>query len=227
MSRRTRHQSWGAFIAAGALVCTVTGCTAAPNYGEFTTLSISSPQTSASSPRVAVIGDSIESGLGLIPDQAWPELVATKEDWNVSNYSASGSGYVAIGADGVTFEKQVTDAINDKAQIVLIGASDNDLGTDITRVEAAMKSTIAQLREGLPSAKIIGYNALSGHATDSELAGLDAAVQQDVKAEGGLWINIGEPYRRIAGLVQGDNEHPTAAGQQVIARLMELALTTA
>lgn len=167
--------------------------------------------------RVAVIGDSIEAGLGLMPGEAWPELLAVDRRWGLDNLSVSGAGFVATGADGGTFASQVDAAIADNAQLVLIGASDNDLGEDDTAVTAAMTAAIDKLHTALPHARIIGYDALSGAASDDDLAPLDAALQTAVTADGGVWIDLGEPYRGQAGLVQADGEHPTAAGQQAIA----------
>lgn len=167
--------------------------------------------------RVAVIGDSIEAGLGLMPGEAWPELLAVDRRWGLDNLSVSGAGFVATGADGGTFASQVDAAIADNAQLVLIGASDNDLGEDDTAVTAAMTAAIDKLHTALPHARIIGYDALSGAASDDDLAPLDAALQTAVTADGGVWIDLGEPYRGQDGLVQADGEHPTAAGQQAIA----------
>ncbi|WP_025157453.1 SGNH/GDSL hydrolase family protein [Leifsonia aquatica] len=167
--------------------------------------------------RVAVIGDSIEAGLGLTPGEAWPDLLAVDRRWGLDNLSVSGAGFVATGADGGTFASQVDAAIADNAQLVLIGASDNDLGQDDATVTAAMTAAIGKLHTALPHARIIGYDALSGAASDDDLAPLDAALQTAVTADGGVWIDLGEPYRDQDGLVQADGEHPTAAGQQAIA----------
>lgn len=167
--------------------------------------------------RVAVIGDSIEAGLGLMPGEAWPELLAVDRRWGLDNLSVSGAGFVATGSDGDAFDDQVEAAIADHAQIVLIGASDNDLGTSTASVSAAMDAAVDRLRTALPAARIIGYGALSGSASDDDLAPLDAALETAVTARGGTWIELGEPYRDVDGLVQADGEHPTAAGQQAIA----------
>lgn len=167
--------------------------------------------------RVAVIGDSIEAGLGLMPGQAWPDLLAVDRRWSLDNLSVSGAGFVATGADGDAFDDQVEAAIADDARIVLLGASDNDLGTSTATVSAAMAAAVDRLRSALPDARIIGYGALSGSASDDDLAPLDTALETAVIAHGGEWIDLGEPYRGVDGLVQADGEHPTAAGQQAIA----------
>ncbi|MFP3465047.1 SGNH/GDSL hydrolase family protein [Leifsonia sp. SIMBA_070] len=179
---------------------------------------------SATAERVAVIGDSIESGLGLDADEAWPALVAQTEGWELDNLSVPGAGFVAQGSNGADFSAQVDAAIASKPQLVLIGASDNDLGTDMTQVADAMQTQVARLRSALPDARIVGYNALSGEAGDADLAPLDSALQQAVDAVHGSWVDLGEPYRDLAGLEQDDGEHPTLPGQQAIAAVVESKL---
>jgi acyl-CoA thioesterase-1 len=165
-------------------------------------------------PTVAVIGDSIESGDGLRPAQAWPALVAVDRRWKLENCSVSGAGFVALGDD---FGTQVEQAIALRADMVLICASDNDHGRDVSMVSAAMTAVVQRLRTALPHARILGVNALTGAVSDDDLAPLNEALRHAVTAVGGHWLDIGQPYRGHAGLVQDDGAHPTRAGQQAIA----------
>lgn len=178
----------------------------------------------AGAERVAVIGDSIESGLGLDPDESWPALLAATRGWQLSNLSVPGAGFVAQGSDGNDFSAQVASAIASRPQLVLIGASDNDLGTDPATVEKAAQKAVDEIRTALPDARIIGYNALTGEAGDDDLAPLNTALKKAVEASGGTWIDLGQPYRGRAGLVQDDGEHPTLPGQQAIAAAVGAAL---
>ncbi len=104
--------------------------------------------------------------------------------------------------------------------MVLIGASDNDLGQDDAAVAKAMTAAVERLSDALPKARLIGYNALTGEASDSDLAPLNDALKQAVTAAGGTWIDLGQPYRGQVGLVQDDGEHPTLEGQQAIASVV-------
>ena len=88
--------------------------------------------------------------------------------------------------------------------VVLIGASDNDLGQDDAAVAKAMAAAVERLSDALPKAHLIGYNALTGEASDSDLAPLNDALKQAVTAAGGRWIDLGQPYRGQVGLVQDD-----------------------
>ncbi|RDV46684.1 SGNH/GDSL hydrolase family protein [Leifsonia sp. ku-ls] len=178
----------------------------------------------AGAERVAVIGDSIESGLGLDPDESWPALVASSRGWRLSNLSVPGAGFVAQGSDGNDFSGQVATAIASRPQIVFIGASDNDLGTDPATVATAVRKAVDRIHSALPQAQIVGFNALTGQAADDDLAPLNAAVKKAVESIGGTWLDLGQPYRGQAGLVQDDGEHPTLPGQQAIAAAVEAAL---
>ena len=122
-----------------------------------------------------------------------------------------------MGDEGQDFGAQVDQAIALRADMVLIGASDNDLGRDVSTVSDAMTACVERLRTALPHARILGFNALTGLASDNDLAPLNDALRQVVTAVGGQWLDLGQPYRGRAGLVQDDGEHPTAAGQQAIA----------
>jgi acyl-CoA thioesterase I len=168
-------------------------------------------------PTVAVIGDSTDSRAGLRPAEAWPALVAVDRQWELENYSVPGAGFVANGGDEQDFGAQVDQAIALRADMVLIGASDNDLGRDVYTVSAAMTAAVERLRTALHHARILGFNPLTGAASDDDLAPLNGALHDAVTAVGGHWLDLGQPYRGQAGLVQNDGEHPTPAGEQAIA----------
>jgi len=171
-------------------------------------------------PVVAIVGDSIESGMGLEPFEAWPALVAVDRRWGLQNFSEPGAGFVAVGSTNADFNGQIDQAIAARANVVLIGASDNDLGQDDAAVAKAMAAAVERLSDALPKARLIGYNALTGEASDSDLAPLNDALKQAVTAAGGTWIDLGQPYRGQVGLVQDDGEHPTLEGQQAIASVV-------
>lgn len=224
LARRPLAAAATALTAALLGLTAFSGCAAA-NGGVAEALGTAAAPT-ASAQRVAVVGDSIESGLGLQPSEAWPALVAETRDWRLDNLSVPGAGFVAQGADGHDFSAQVDTAIASNAQLVFIGASDNDLGEDAGAVSSAMQTAVNRLHSALPDAHIVGFNALSGSASDDELAPANTALEQAVDAVGGQWLDLGQPYRGLAGLVQDDGEHPTLPGQQAIAAVVESKLGT-
>ncbi|ANF30449.1 hypothetical protein A0130_01010 [Leifsonia xyli] len=222
LARRPLAAAATAISAALLALAALSGC-AVTNGGAADAVGAASTPTAAAE-RVAIVGDSIESGLGLEPSEAWPALVAQSRGWRLDNLSVPGAGFVAQGSDGHDFSAQVDTAIAAKAQLVLIGASDNDLGQDLAEVSTAMQNAVDRVHSDLPGARIVGFNALSGAASDDDLAPLDSALQQAVEGVGGDWLDLGQPYRGLAGLVQDDGEHPTLPGQQAIAAVVESKL---
>jgi acyl-CoA thioesterase-1 len=180
-------------------------------------LNVGSAVNGGGRPVVAIVGDSIESGMGLEPFEAWPALVAIDRRWGLENFSEPGAGFVAVGSSNQSFDAQIDQAIAAKANVVLIGASDNDLGQDTASVATAMTAAVERLSDALPKAHLFGYNALTGEASDSDLAPLNDSLRAAITAAGGKWIDLGQPYRGQLGLVQDDGEHPTLEGQQAIA----------
>ncbi|WP_374010843.1 SGNH/GDSL hydrolase family protein [Leifsonia sp. LS-T14] len=226
LARRPLAAAATAATAALLALTALSGCAAAGGgAAEADAVTPSASATaSAGALRVAVIGDSIESGLGLEPSEAWPALVAASRDWRLDNLSVPGAGFVAQGSDGDDFSGQVDAAIASGAQLVLIGASDNDLGSEVSEVTAAMQTAVDRIHAALPDARIVGFSALTGQAADADLAPFDAALQKTVEAAGGTWLDLGQPYRDLAGLVQDDDEHPTLPGQEAIAAAVESKL---
>jgi acyl-CoA thioesterase-1 len=214
LARRPLAAAATVMTAALLALTALSGCAAASAASNAVTTAAS---TSPTAEHVVVIGDSIESGLGLEPAEAWPALLASAHGWRLDNLSEPGAGFVAPGPDGDNFSAQVDRAIALKPQLVFIGASDNDLDSDGAQVAAAMRQAVQRLSAALPGTRLIAFNALSGAAGDDELSGVNTSLQQAVLAAGGTWLDLGQPYRGQAGLVQDDGEHPTLPGQQAIA----------
>lgn len=217
LARRPLATAAAAISAALLALAALSGCTAA----HAGTPGPSAASLSSGALRVAVIGDSIESGLGVEPSEAWPALLAAEHGWRLDNLSEPGAGFVAKGPDGKTFSAQVDAAVATKPDVVLIGASDNDLDADESQVASAMRQAVDRLRTALPEARIVGYNALTGEASDDDLSPGDAALRTAVTASAGTWLDLGQPYRDRAGLVQDDGEHPTLPGHQAIASVVD------
>lgn len=171
------------------------------------------------------IGDSITQGRGLAPDEAWPILVARERGWTMTNLGTSGAGFRALGASGEAFAAQIDGAIALHPQIVLIGGSDNDIGkSQGLRLLAVTDSDMHRLRYGLPHATIIAISVIAPKASDTQITEIDARVAVTTALVRGIYLGIGDPLGGRAGMLQGDGEHPTAAGQAAIAAAVEAAL---
>lgn len=177
--------------------------------------------------RVVVIGDSISGGHGLSAEQAWPELLARSERWQLTNLSCDGAGVLTEGDDddcGSTYEELVERAVDLRPAVVLVQASSNDLGQDDDELAGATEQLIAEVHRLLPRARVVGLSAIwNEDAPPAQLATISAALRSAVEREGGTTVDIGQPLRGHADWMQADDVHPTARGQ----RAVEAAVRTA
>jgi acyl-CoA thioesterase I len=219
--------------------------------------------------KVATIGDSIMSGHGLDPAQAWPVLLGARESVAVSNLGCGGAGFIAVGECDTDYSGLVAEAAAEHPDVVIIQSSDNDFGEDDDDIASATTATVASLRTALPNARIIGFSTLwdqPGELPD-QVASTSDDLRSAVEAVGGTFIDLGQPLADQAArddeyddasddpsdgdgdsddgdgptsaatpaaspspmprMLQDDFEHPTAAGQQLLAEAIEAALEAA
>ncbi|WP_186317574.1 SGNH/GDSL hydrolase family protein [Curtobacterium sp. 9128] len=203
------------FVAAGvaAVVALVAGVSA------FRTGSATAT-TTAAEPRVVTIGDSIMAGYGLSGTaDAWPALLASAEHVRLTNVACSGAGFVADGQCGTDYDGLVAQAVAAKPSVVIVQSSDNDEGQDTTTLRQATTQTIDHLHAVLPHARLVGLSTLWDQpgAVPDEVAASSDALRSAVSAVGGTFVDVGQPIAGKAGMLQSDSEHPTAAGQRVLA----------
>jgi len=169
---------------------------------------------------VVTIGDSIMAGYGLDDAaDAWPTLLGQQTGAEVANDSCSGAGFVSVGDCGTDFAGLVQRAVTAKPELVVVQSSDNDFGSDPTAVAQATQQTVSQIHQALPDATIVGFSTMWDQPGDvpAEVAQTSTALQQAVTSVGGTYIDVGQPLAGHADWLQADSEHPTVAGQQVLA----------
>jgi acyl-CoA thioesterase I len=225
--------------------------------------------------KVATIGDSIMSGNGLDPSEAWPVLLSASTGAAVANLGCGGAGFVAVGECDTDYSGLVAEAAAGHPDVVIIQSSDNDFGEDDDDIAAATTATVASIRAALPDARIIGLSTLwdqPGELPD-QVASTSDDLRTAVEAVGGTFIDLGQPLADQAAengeydaaddsgsgdsgddgdsdgdeddaaptptptpapsptalpqLLQPDFEHPTAAGQQLLAEAIAAALDAA
>jgi acyl-CoA thioesterase-1 len=251
MTRHTRRIA----LAAVATVCAIglVGCSVAASHAQrvshpmaTTTAgtshlpvpsSSSTAQTLAESavpttaPVVVTIGDSIMKGAGLDPAEAWPALLGQAKGWTVTNLGCNGAGFVQIGdADDCNgdFSTLVPKAVALNPSIVIIAGSSNDLGISDTALIAQTNAVVTALHTQLPFATIAGISPVWGDtATPRQMSDINAQVQDAIAQVGGTYLEIGQPLADQRDLLQGDDVHPTADGQQVLAKAIQTAADTA
>lgn len=174
---------------------------------------------------VVAIGDSIMDGHGLKPSRAWPELIGQATDWQLTDLASDGTGFTAVGDDGDTFQDEAVEAVALRPSIVIIAASSNDLGEDPTEVSDDITATMSYLRDSLPDAQIIAFNAFWGaDAPPPELAALDSDLEYASASIGAHYLDIGQPLAGRPQLMQFDGVHPTARGLVVLAAAIAAAI---
>lgn len=204
-----------------------------------TSSSSSGPASAASAPTptplptvapvVVSIGDSIMAGYGLEQGQDWPTLMGRHSGVGVTNLACSGAGFIAVGACGTDFAGLVDSATQVAPTIVIVEGSDNDADQTDTAIESATTATVTAIHDAIPNALIVGLSTLWDPSGDEphEIAASSDAVRQAVTAVGGVYVDIGQPLQGGSGLLQADDEHPTAAGQKVLLQAVTAALARA
>ncbi|MDP9890100.1 SGNH/GDSL hydrolase family protein [Pseudarthrobacter enclensis] len=118
--------------------------------------------------RIVVIGDSLSTGLGTSPNQAWPKLLQSsvrlpgKRAVEITNAAENGSGYLATGVEGDTFRMEVQAAVTPETDVILFFGSDNDVGANPEELKAAVTSTFGAASSLAPKATLVAIGPLSG-----------------------------------------------------------------
>jgi acyl-CoA thioesterase-1 len=211
----------GAFLVASAMAGAVahasTSRTAATPRSSVATAPAA--PTARTAPLTAVaIGDSIMDGHGLSEAQSWPSLLAASQGWDLTDLASDGTGYKAVGVENDTFQAQADKAVALDPDIVIVAGSSNDLGQDTAAVQQAEAKVVQTISTKLPTARIVAVNTFWGDtAPPAQLADFDAVIEQAVTGSSGTYLDVGQPLAGRADLMQSDDVHPTAAGQQLLA----------
>jgi lysophospholipase L1-like esterase len=186
--------------------------------------------------RVVVIGDSLSTGYGTSPDQAWPKLLqhahlTKKRPVQVTNASENGSGYLMAGEGGNTFGTEVEYAVGPDADVVVFFGSDNDAGADPEELREAAASTFAAASSRAPQAVLVAVGPLSGsEEPDPVLAGVRDSAASAAENRGVHFIDpIADQWLggRADVLLGPDGEHPSASGQKLLRDKMKEIIAAA
>ncbi|MEV7635886.1 SGNH/GDSL hydrolase family protein [Pseudarthrobacter enclensis] len=173
--------------------------------------------------RVVVVGDSLSTGHGTSPQQAWPALLGTDPagaGLAVLNAARNGSGYVRPGDDDGTFGTQVEDYVTPDTGIVVFFGSENDLGYPADDIGGAALAAMHRAGELAPAARIIVVGPPSYLPTpDPALAEINGRLREAAAEAGGEYVDpIAEGWISgdVADLIGPDQDHPTVAGQHYL-----------
>ncbi len=170
--------------------------------------------------RVVVLGDSLAAGLGLPADLAFPALVeaALRErglDVEVVNAGVSGD----TSAGGLARLEWVLRRPAD-VLIVELGGNDALRGRDLAATEANLRELVRRGRAAGSTVVLLGMDVPTNYGPDYGAA-FAALYPRVAEEEGAILVPgfvrdlVGDPL-----LIQPDGLHPTAAGQQRLARTL-------
>jgi acyl-CoA thioesterase I len=210
------HRHPGRVIAAGAV-----GLVLAATSGS--TAQTQPPVTAAPPVRVVVVGDSLSTGHGTSPQQAWPALLRKDPlgaGLEVVNAAENGSGYLSTGDLDGTFGTEVESFVTPDTGIVVFFGSENDLGHAPADIGDAALAAMDRAEALAPAAKLIvvgppSYSEVPNPALVDISDQLRAAARQaggefvDPIAEG--WISDD-----FDDLIGPDGDHPTVLGQHYL-----------
>ncbi|MDR6970236.1 SGNH/GDSL hydrolase family protein [Leifsonia shinshuensis] len=218
-TRRSPLASVAALLAAALLGVSLVGCMAATQAAPTAEpVPVPSPTSTPRPVIAAAIGDSIAIGNGVPAEDAWPLLVAQRFGWTLSDFGESAAGFTVPGLNTHTFDDQVSAAIRVHPDVVLVGATRNDLFAPTSTLKADATAALRRLRTALPDARIIGVSALWGsEPAPAQVAVISATVRDAVLDVGGSWVSLGQPFSGRDELVLADHVHPTVAGQRMLA----------
>lgn len=226
-----------AVLTAGMLL-TLVACAAEPSAatGEPTLSApalhpASTPTSSPQAPplRVVALGDSVMSGFGLSPDEAWPELLGARADLDLVNLACAGDGFVVTGDCGTAYSGFVPAVAALQPQLILVESSSNDFWEDGDEIRTDTADTVWALHDAAPDARIVGLSTIwndDPNVPDDTTVTSDA-LRDAVDAVGGIFVDVGQPLVGHPEWMQPDDVHPTPRGQRAIEQTVMSALQDA
>ncbi|MGN7187179.1 SGNH/GDSL hydrolase family protein [Microbacterium enclense] len=238
--RRATAIAFAAVSAATAAL--VAGCaaepvTAAPAVAPATfappALSASASPTSSSTPtaaeHVVTLGDSIMSGFGLPPREAWPRLLAERAHISVTNLACPGMGFVVQGDCGTPYSGLIPAIAALQPDLLIVQSSSNDFWVDADEIRYDTADTIETLHAAAPDARIVAFSTIwnDDPQVPDDTAVTSEALRDAVESIGGTYIDVGQPLAGHPDWMQSDDVHPTARGQRAIEQTVMSALQDA
>lgn len=199
-----------------------------PQQSNDSPSSVNGTPTAVEEVSIVFIGDSIMSGYGTESEEGWPDLLAKESERPILNLGCAGAGFVNVGECGMNYAGLAMETAKYEPQVVVIQSSDNDFGYDYETVKDATEATVEELRALLPNTRIVGLNTVMwrydefAEPTDTTSNLLKSAVL----ANGGDFVDIGQPTAGIEEYTQDDLEHPSDEGQRVLASAVKEGLAS-
>lgn len=186
------------------------------------------PLTYSTAKVVDVIGDSYTGGSAMNsgPDKLWTAVLSKDLDVSVGSFAVGGSGYVqrnpAAGDDSTMVER--ASRISPDAAVVVFFGSRNDGENTTSRVPAAAAAALQKAREAAPKAKliVIGPPWVNSNPP-SWLQQNSDSIHEAADGVHATWVDpiAADWFPTGTNLIGKDGVHPTDAGDQHLAELIE------
>jgi acyl-CoA thioesterase-1 len=168
-------------------------------------------------PRVVAFGDSLTSGRGIGPSQAFPAILQQRIERDGLDYIVVNAG---VSGDTSTRAMRRFDAALEghvRVLILELGANDGLRGVPVARLKANLSEMIEKAQRQGVTVLLCGMEALPIYGWDYSVAFhnayRDLAKQYEITLVPFVLMNvIGDP-----NLMQPDHAHPNAAGARAIA----------
>lgn len=195
----------------------------------------STPTASSKSLTVAFIGDSYTAGAGVLPQDAWPSVLAAKRGWKVVNLARGGTGYLAAWTSGgqkacgqdvcPNYLGMVPQVVAASPDVVIVSGGRNDGTKLMPEIQQNITAVYTELRKDLPKAKIVATSPiLAADDQPSSFPEFKAAVKSAVESVGGTYLDLGAPLGGHPELIGPDGVHPNTAGQKALADVIDKLL---
>ncbi|HEX4965867.1 MAG TPA: arylesterase [Thermoanaerobaculia bacterium] len=178
----------------------------------------SSTQTAQKLPVVVFLGDSLTAGLGLNEDQAYPAVLGRKladEGHPVRVINAGVSGDTTAG--GLS---RLDWLLKQRPDVVVVGLGGNDglRGLPVDEMDQNLREIVRRSQAAGARVLLLGLRLPPNYGPDytARFAALYPKIAQDLNVP--LVPFMLEGVGGITTLNQADGVHPTAAGQEIVAR---------
>jgi acyl-CoA thioesterase-1 len=180
-------------------------------------LIIAAPAVAAQERVIVTLGDSLTTGLGLLPDEAYPSLLEKRlqrEGYRYHVVNAGVSGDTTAGG-----LRRVDWVLRSQPTIVIValGANDGLRRLSVEAMRANLTAIVRQLRAGGASVLLVGMRVPPNYG-DVYARAFTAVFANVARATGvSLAPFLLDGVAGQARLNQPDGLHPTAEGQRIIA----------
>lgn len=180
-------------------------------------------ETQKPRPVVAFLGDSYTAGAGASQaHDAFTDKLSRSMGWDVRLFGQGGTGYTNPGQaseNESVFSGRVADVIAARPDIVVVQGGTND--TDPAAVKAAATQVLADIKTGLPDAKIIAVGPVAVPKFDAEmLKAVSLAIGAAAKDLDVAFIDPAGLGWLVGQKVFPDGVHPNDYGHAELASLL-------